>query len=189
MGNWGADQRQCRGLHTSGVVLLRLRVSDRIRLGMANYSDYGLAGNYGSAWVGRYYTTKEALFSGKVAPSIAYRVNDWLSVGAGFSFAVARLTFQSRINNVLPRLGDGRMARESWDEAFGGHAGILLTPIPKLRVGHTYQSPEDFKFGFKPFLTGLGPGFSFISKKIGGVQIQRPFERAAAGNGERGSTS
>ncbi len=150
------------------------KLSDRIRLGLANYSDYGLAINYGSAWVGRYYATREALFSGKIAPSIAYRVNDWLSVGAGFSFAVARLTFQSRINNVLPRAGDGRLALESWDEAFGGSAGVLIQPISKLRIGLTYQSPEDFKFGFKPFLSGLGPGFSAIRKRIGGVQFNVP---------------
>jgi long-chain fatty acid transport protein len=157
-----------------GAFFFVYKFSDRIRLGLANYSNYGLAINYGNAWVGRYYTTKEALFSGKVAPSIAYQVNDWLSVGAGFSFAVARLTFQSRINNVLPRRGDGRMALESWDEAFGGQAGVLLRPIPKLRVGLTYQSPEDFKFGFKPFLSGLGPGFSAIRRKIGGVQVNVP---------------
>ena len=157
-----------------GAFFYVYKFSDRIRFGLANYSDYGLAGNYGSAWVGRYYITRAALFTGKLSPSVAYKVNDWLSVGSGFSFAVGRFTFQSRINNVLPHLGDGRMALESWDEAFGGLAGVLLTPIPKLRIGLTYQSPEDFKFGFKPFLTGLGPGFSFISKKIGGVQFNVP---------------
>jgi long-chain fatty acid transport protein len=157
-----------------GAFFFVYKFSDRIRLGLANYSDYGLAINYGSAWVGRYYATREALFSGKIAPSIAYRVNDWLSVGAGFSFAVARLTFQSRINNVLPRAGDGRLALESWDEAFGGTAGVLIQPLSTLRIGLTYQSPEDFKFGFKPFLSGLGPGFSFIRKRIGGVQVNVP---------------
>jgi long-chain fatty acid transport protein len=150
------------------------KFSERMRLGVAAFSDYGLAADYGPTWVGRYYASREALFTGKLAPSIAYRVNDWLSVGAGFSFAVGRLTFQSRINNALPRLGDGRMALESWDEEFGGNAGILLIPIPKLRIGLTYQSPEYFNFGFRPFLTGLGPGLKFISKRIGGTQFSVP---------------
>ena len=150
------------------------KFSERIRLGVAAFSDYGLAGDYGPSWVGRYYISRAALFTGKLAPSIAYRVNEWLSVGAGFNFAVGRLTFQSRINNALPRLGDGRMALESWDEEFGGNAGILLIPMPKLRIGLTYQSPEYFNFGFRPFLTGLGPGLKFISKKIGGTQFSVP---------------
>ena len=52
---------------------------------------------------------------------------------------------------------DGGLAIESWDEAFGGNVGILLRPIAKLRIGLTYQSPVDYKFGFRPHVTGLGP--------------------------------
>ena len=89
------------------------RLSDRLRLGMAFFSDFGLGGDYGKEWVGRYYVTEEALVTAKLNPSLAYKLNDWLSVGAGFSFAVGRLTFQSRINNVPRRLPDGRLALES----------------------------------------------------------------------------
>jgi long-chain fatty acid transport protein len=150
------------------------RLSDRIRVGVAVFSDFGLGGDYGKEWVGRYYVTEEALVTAKINPVIAYKVTDWLSVGAGGSFAVGRLTFQSRINNALPRLGDGRYALESWDEAFGGNAGILLIPLPKLRLGLTYQSPEDFKFGFNPFITDLGPGFRLLSRFIGGSRFNVP---------------
>jgi long-chain fatty acid transport protein len=62
--------------------------------------------------VGRYYINKASLLTEKIAPSIAYRLNDWLSVGAGFNFAVARLEFKSRINNILPRLPDGGLSLE-----------------------------------------------------------------------------
>ena len=150
------------------------KLSEQLRLGVAVFSDYGLGGDYGKTWVGRYYATEESLISGKVDPTIAYEVNKWLSVGAGFSFGVARFTFQSKINNALPRVPDGGLALESWDEAFGGNVGILLRPISKLRIGLTYKSPEDYKFGFRPHLTGLGPGLDFIRKKIGGVKVNVP---------------
>ena len=157
-----------------GAFFYVYKLSERLRFGMASFSDYGLAGNYGKEWVGRYYTTREALFTGKLAPSIAYEVNGWLSVGAGFSFAVGRLTFQSKVNNVRPRFGDGGFALESWDEAFGGKAGILLRPIRKLRIGLTYQSPEYYKFGFNPHFTNLGPGLNAIRRRIGGVKVDVP---------------
>jgi len=150
------------------------KYSERVRLGAAVFSDYGLGGNYGKQWVGRYYATEESLISGKVNPSIAYKVNNWLSVGAGFSFAVARLTFQSKVNNALPRVPDGGLSLESWDEAFGGNVGILLRPISKLRIGLTYQSPEEFKFGFRPHVTGLGPVLNRIRNRIGGVKVNVP---------------
>ena len=155
------------------------KLSEKVSLGMSTYSDFGLSGNYGKPWAGRYYVTQESLITGKANPNIAYKVNDWLSVGAGFSFSVARLLFQSKINNDLTMLGrkpDGGLGIESWDEAFGGNAGILLTPIKDLRVGLTYQSPIDYKFGFRPHLTNLGPLLSRLRSRIGGTKINIPME-------------
>jgi long-chain fatty acid transport protein len=160
-----------------GAFFLVYKLSERVRVGVAAYSDFGLAGNYSHQWVGRYYISRAALLTGKIAPSLAYRVNDWLSVGAGFSFAVARLTFKSRINNIRRTLPDGGLSEESWDEAFGGNAGMLLTPIPNLRIGLTYQSPEYFKFGFRPFISNLGPGLAAIRKRFGGAKITVPLEQ------------
>jgi long-chain fatty acid transport protein len=150
------------------------KLSERLRFGVGVYSDYGLGGDYGKTWVGRYYITSASLITGKINPSLAYEVNDWLSVGAGFSFAVGRLTFQSKINNAAPGVPDGGLSEESWDEAFGAKVGILLRPISKLRIGLTYQSPEDYKFGFRPHVTGLGPLLSRIRERIGGVKVNVP---------------
>jgi long-chain fatty acid transport protein len=111
-----------------------------------------------------------------VNPSIAYSVNDWLSVGAGFSFSIARLVFKSKINNALPNTPDGSLSFESWDEAFGGNVGVLLRPIERLRIGLTYQSPVDYKFGFRPRVTGLGPLLTKIRDKIGGAKFNIPME-------------
>ncbi len=152
------------------------RLSEKLRLGVAVDSNFAFTGNYGKTWVGRYYVTYESILSGTVNPSVAYEVNDWLSVGAGVSFSVARLKFQSKINNALPRAQDGGLAIESWDEAFGGNVGILLKPIAKLRIGLTYQSPEDYKFGFRPHLTNLGPILNRIRNRIGGSKINIPME-------------
>jgi len=52
----------------------------------------------------------------------------------------------------------------------------LLTPSKKLRVGLTYQSPIDYKFGFRPHLTNLGPLFSRLRQRIGGTKINIPME-------------
>jgi len=147
------------------------KLSERLRFGVAVFSDYGLNGDFGKTWVGRYYITSASLVTGKVNPSLAYEVNDWFSVGAGFSFGVGRFTFQSKINNPP---NDGGLALESWDEAFGAKVGILLRPISKLRIGLTYQSPEDYKFGFRPHVTGLGPLLDHIRERIGGVKVNVP---------------
>ena len=152
------------------------RLSERVRLGVAVDSDFAGNFDYGKTWTGRYYVTREPLITGGVNPSIAYEVNDWLSVGAGFSFSVGRLLFQSKINNALPRVPDGGLSIESWDEAFGGNVGILLRPLAKLRIGLTYQSPVDYKFGFRPHLTNLGPLLTRLRQRIGGAKVNIPME-------------
>ena len=150
-----------------GGVFYAQKISDRLWLGAALYSNFGLAADYSLNWVGRFYQTSSSFITGQVNPNIAYRVNDWLSVGAGFSFSVARYKAQAKINNILPRFGEGGLSIESWDEAFGGNIGFLLRPTPKLRIGLTYDSPVDFKFGFHPFITNLAPGLRFALKKSG----------------------
>jgi long-chain fatty acid transport protein len=152
------------------------RLSERLRLGVGAYSDFGLSGNYGKPWAGRYYVTQESLITGKVNPSVAYSVNDWLSVGAGFSFSVGRLMFQSKVNNADPHTPDGGLAIESWDEAFAGNVGVLLRPIKKLRVGLTYQSPTDYKFGFRPHVTNVGPRLTHLRQQIGGAKFNLPMQ-------------
>jgi long-chain fatty acid transport protein len=152
------------------------KLSERIRLGFAVDSDFGLSADWGKKWVGRYYLTQVSLVTFKTNPSIAYAVNEWLSVGAGFSFSVGRLAEQAKINNALPRVPDGGLSLESWDEAFGGNAGVLLKPIDKLRIGVTYQSPVDYKFGFRPHVTGLGPITNIIRQRIGGIKVNVPIE-------------
>jgi long-chain fatty acid transport protein len=52
----------------------------------------------------------------------------------------------------------------------------LLRPIAKLRIGLTYQSPVDYKFGFRPHLTNLGPLFNRLRRRIGGTKVNIPME-------------
>src|ERR1700722_18130097 len=77
------------------------KLSDRWRLGGSAGSNFGLAVDYGQHWAGRYYLTESSLITGQVNPSIAYRVNRWLSVGAGFSIVGARLFDKAKINTLL----------------------------------------------------------------------------------------
>ncbi len=143
------------------------KLSDRISLGIALDSNFGLASDYSLNWVGRYDLTTSSITTGQGNPSIAYRVNEWLLVGAGFSFQLARFYQQGKINNLLPRFGDGGLSIESWDEAFGGNVGFLLQPIAKLKIRLTYQSPVDFKFGFHSYTSNLGPGIRAALKASG----------------------
>ena len=93
-------------------------LSPNWKLGVSAGSFFGLGLDYDNDWAGRYYVQKAELLSLMINPVVAYRVNDWLSVGAGFSILYAELDQRSAINNVLDGLPDGRLKLEDDDVGF-----------------------------------------------------------------------
>ena len=142
----------------AGALFYVYSPSDAWKVGVGLGSGYGSGLNYGKEWVGRYTIRKAQAISATLNPGIAFRVNDWLSVGAGFSVTYALLSQTTAVNNLLDQLPDGRLKFKADDWGFGGNAGILLEPSPQTRLGLTYRSPVDFTFKDRIRFTNLGPG-------------------------------
>ena len=120
--------------------------SDDLKFGIAMTAPFGLSTIYPDDWVGRYFGVKSALQTIDFNPSVAYRVNPWLSVGAGVSaqYMNADLTQaidQSAILGDPPgSVPDGRLRVHGDDWGFGFNGGILLEPMPGTNIGLTYRS-------------------------------------------------
>jgi long-chain fatty acid transport protein len=112
---------------------------------------------YDEGWAGRYYTTKAELVTIGVNPSVGYRVNDWLSVGAGFDILYAELTQEADVRNALDPNGDGRLKLEDDDVAYGFNLGLLVEPRAGTRFGITYRSEVDLAFEDVASLVNIGP--------------------------------
>jgi len=131
-------------------------------------SYFGLGVQYSDQWAGRYYLQASKLLTMALIPSAAYKVNDWLSVGAGPTFMVGKLKQSSAINNVLPPgAPDGRLTLNSWAFGVGGLAGVLLEPRQGTRFGVTYNSPVDLEFDDVVSTDGPGPVLSAILRARG----------------------
>jgi long-chain fatty acid transport protein len=147
-------------------------LSKDLKLGVGVASGYGGGSNYGKEWVGRYYVQKSQLLSATLNPGIAYRVNDWLSVGAGFSVNYTLLSQTVAVNNIAERLPDGRLKFKADDWAFGGNAGILVELRAGTRFGIAYRSQVDTSYTDRIRFTNLGPG------------LRRALERGGVVGGE-----
>lgn len=139
------------------------------KVGVGAASAYGGSMNYGKQWAGRYSVQKLQLLSATLNPGVAYRVNEWLSVGAGFSVTYALLSQTLAVNNLADRLPDGRLRFKADDWGFGGNAGILLEPHSRLRFGITYRSQVDMSFTDRIRFTNLGPGLRQVLERVGVV--------------------
>lgn len=140
--------------------------SDRFKAGFSLLSYFGLGLDYGDNWVGRYYVEKSDFLTLAMSPSLAYKVNDWLSIGAMFNVLYSMLHSQTAIRNLLVE-PDGQLKYEDDDFGFGGGFGLLIEPRTGTRFGVTYYSPVNVSFNDVPELNGVGPVLDGILTRLG----------------------
>lgn len=138
-----------------------------LKFGVAVTAPFGLRSDYEEDWVGRYHALGSSITNINVSPSLAYRVNQNLSLGAGLQVAYTKVSLSQAINMGALGLGaDGKAMVEGDDIGFGGDVGLLYEFSPTTRVGLNYRSQiqhtldGDAKFQLtatqKTILTGAG---------------------------------
>lgn len=134
--------------------------SDDIKFGLSVNTPFGLVTDYDENWVGRYHALKSDLMTIAIQPSIAYQVNDWLSVGGGpvFQYADAELTkaLDARTAVFAGMLGAGMplptalaasagvedaYSKVTGDNIAAGYTiGLMFEPMETTRIGVSYRS-------------------------------------------------
>ncbi|MDQ8189498.1 OmpP1/FadL family transporter [Roseibacillus persicicus] len=116
---------------------LTKRMSEDIAVGLGVYSNYGLRTNYSDSVADLVGTNYSDITTINFSPSIAYRINEMISIGAGLDvvYAEGELTANAVAGTPAPSFklkGD--------DLAFGYNLGILLNLSESTRVGINYRS-------------------------------------------------
>jgi len=139
----------------------------RLKLGISAVGYFGLGLDYEDDWVGRYYVQEVKLQALGVQPALAYRVTDWLSVGAGVVALYGVLEEKVAVNNIGPNEADGKLKIEDSDLTYQVNLGVLVEPRKGTRFGLTYLSEGDLEFKDKPDFSNLGPGLEAILRANG----------------------
>ena len=96
-------------------------ISDRIRLGLSTVAPIGGGLDFGSNFVGRYAIKEVSMSALGITPSVGYKVNENLSIGAGVSFLYTVLDQEIALRQ--PGESDGLVKFEEFDD--WGYQGIL----------------------------------------------------------------
>lgn len=91
--------------------------SDRLRLGLSLAGTMGGGFDYGNGFAGRYSTIQAELGAVGLSPSLAYRVSERISVGAGVSILYTLFEQQIAINPALVPTVDGSDGRLKIEDA------------------------------------------------------------------------
>ncbi len=137
------------------------QLTDRLYVGLSNTAPFGLrskpGGNTGY-WAGQTYGRSATIRTVNVAPSIAYKINDWISVGAALQIQYIHVDLKQALG-VTANANQLQLRGDSYD--LGYRLGVTLTPFQGTNIGIAYRS------GFDHGLKGQGrlqtPGGTFIT--------------------------
>jgi long-chain fatty acid transport protein len=155
------------GWFVGGGPFYSYSVSPQLKLGFALTGNFGAPLKYDDNWVGRYYVQKATILGLSFLPSIAYKVNDKLSVGASLNAMYGIYQNQVAINNVAPYLGDARLKMQDETWGWGVNLGLLYEFDAATRLGLTWTSQMSLDFNAPAQFDNLGPGLYTLLKNRG----------------------
>lgn len=144
--------------------------SSDVKLGLALGSYKGLGLDYGDSWAGRYFVTEAELLTFVINPSIAFKVNEQLSIGLGFDVLYSSLDQSMAFNNNplgIRNTVDGKIELEDSDIGYGYNIGLLYEFSDRSRVGIQYRSEIDVEFEDILTLKGIFSDYPGLSSNRG----------------------
>lgn len=121
------------------------QVNDKIWLGFGMTVPYGMGTEYSRDWEGKDRGTSAKIYTFDMNPNIAWKVSEYISVGAGVSvqYAKAKLGMGMMAHGAEAQIlgtdiAHAKVEADSWD--WGYNLGIMISPTDKLRFGLAYRS-------------------------------------------------
>ncbi|MEE8445819.1 MAG: outer membrane protein transport protein [Alphaproteobacteria bacterium] len=155
-------------------------LSPDLKLGLAINVPFGLSTDYADGWIGRYHALETTLKTVNINPVVAYRLNETLSIAAGFQAEYAEAILSSAIDfgtlgtllsigGSVPTAQDGRSELTGDDWAFGFNLGVLAELSETTRIGLAYRSEIDHTLtGSVDFDTGGATGAAVAGSGVFG---------------------
>lgn len=113
-------------------------ISPSIKVGIGLNAPFGLKTEYDKEWLGRFQADMSEVKTININPSIAFKVNDQLSLGFGVSVMRAEATLTRAVN--FGAAGQGSVKIEGDDWGFGFNLGAIYQATADTRIGVAYRS-------------------------------------------------
>ncbi|NMF91307.1 OmpP1/FadL family transporter [Aromatoleum petrolei] len=146
-----------------------------VYLGLGISGPFGLVTDYGDSWVGGAQALKFEIKTVNINPSIAWRVNDKVSLGAGVNWQRMEAEYERilAVANLGPvPLASSTAKLEVDNDAWGWNVGALFTLSPTTKVGVSYRSKIDHKLDGDLKVEGPAAQFGGIDPRLRSVKAK-----------------
>ncbi len=114
-----------------------LQINDRLWLGLTTNTPYGSLTKPHQNWAGQIYGRTSKVFTLNATPMVGYKVNDWLSVGAGVQIQYLDVTLRQASGVGF---GAPNASLEGDNTGIGYTLGLTLTPFQGTVIGVGFRS-------------------------------------------------
>ncbi len=140
-------------------------INPSIKVGVGINAPFGLKTEYDDKWVGRFQADKSEVKTININPSIAFKVNDQLSLGFGASAMWAEATLTRQVNRVVATESDVKIKGDDW--GFGFNLGAIYQATAGTRIGVAYRSKvEQHLDGTAKFGVALAAGNTGVKADV-----------------------
>lgn len=137
-----------------GSLFITHQLDEQWTVGFSMAGLFGLGLDYDSDWEGRYYIDEITLQSVGFQPTIAYKINDQLSIGAGLAIIYTVFEQKMSVNNLGQE--DGKLKLDDTAHSTQVNLGLLYEPSDRTRFGIQYLSESDLELETHPKVKGTG---------------------------------
>lgn len=119
-------------------------LTNRLTFGFFQTAPFGLGTRYDNDSIVRYLATKSKIVVIDAGPSVGFRVNNQLSIGAGFDAQYLMFTLNHMYGPPFSFPDDSSNHNDEHGWGFGWHGGLLYEICDCARVGLSYNSRTYF---------------------------------------------
>lgn len=141
-------------------------ITPALRFGLALNVPFGLTTNYDAGWQGQLVALKSSLKTINIQPSLAYRVNNTFSIGAGVSLQ----KIDARLTNLAGTAGEAILKAD--DVGYGFNIGAVFEPSSATRIGLHYRSA--IKYDLKGNVTFTSPAANAANSVAAAASLKVP---------------
>lgn len=123
-------------LSTPAYIYGAAKLSDKLSLGVGFYTPYGSTSTWDNNWAGKNLIQNISLEAFFIQPTLSYKINDKISIGAGLVLVQGNVEFQK----ALPYSPDSYVKMRGSDFNVGLNIGAFYQASPKLSIGIDYRS-------------------------------------------------
>ncbi|VAV86434.1 Long-chain fatty acid transport protein [hydrothermal vent metagenome] len=116
------------------------QVNDKLFIGFMGNSPFGLVTKGNSTWAGSPHGIESDLFMIQAGPTVGYKINDMISIGAAVRGVYSRV----KLTQNAGAGGIAKLKGNDWGVNFS--VGVLFSPTESTRIGIGYNSETRLKF-------------------------------------------